>query len=176
MISIRCATTILIYAQCVDFSSAFSLSLRHAGLSQNKAGPRLGCSGPFVNQLVRGKAKPPLDRLTHWADVLSLSGAERERFIILGHLAHATPLVRALVAEQERRLAAAGVRETIHLDALTNEKQHEQDDLDLATQSLRAALEVEDGKTSEPNTPGAPGHSDRAKKTRKRAVPHHALP
>ena len=82
----------------MDFPEAFRRSLAACGLSQNKAGPLLGCSGPFVNHLCRGKAKPPLDRVPGWADILGLVGDDRAAFIEAARLAHTPPEIRAAVA------------------------------------------------------------------------------
>lgn len=158
----------------LDFSDELRRHLQRLGISQNRAGPLLGCAGPFVNQLIRRVRTPPIDSLERWADALGLEGADRTRFIIAGHLAHASPLIRSLVAEQGRLLMAAGVKETIHIDGLTNKNSKVQDELDDAAQSLIAALERDaDG---EQNKPGTQGDTGRTKAPRIGAGRDHALP
>lgn len=88
-------------------------ALSAKGVSQNEAGPLLGISGPFVNQMINRTRRPSLDQVTRWARILGIEGDDRDRFIEAAHLAHATSLVRSLVThlrelaiDQERRLAA----------------------------------------------------------------------
>lgn len=38
--------------------------------------------------VVRGVRRPPLDQLLRWAEVLALTEAERDRFLIAGIAAH----------------------------------------------------------------------------------------
>lgn len=51
----------------------------------------------YLSKVLRGRKPPPLDRIEAWAEALALTGAERETFIEDAHLAHATPVVQALV-------------------------------------------------------------------------------
>lgn len=89
----------------VGFTELFAALLSRAGISQNSAGPMLGCSGPFVNQIVKGKRKPPLDQISSWARTLGLveGTAEWDEFHLEAQLAHSPealrPFVRNLVSE-----------------------------------------------------------------------------
>ncbi len=68
-------------------------------LSQNKAGPLLGCAGPFVNQIIRGKRTPPLDRIDAWATALELDDATRASFRRLAAISHLPREVQAEFTE-----------------------------------------------------------------------------
>ncbi len=48
----------------------------------------------MVDLVARGGRLPPLDRLNDWAEVLTLGGKDRDRFVFLGHVAHSTDFVR----------------------------------------------------------------------------------
>lgn len=71
----------------------------------------LGVTGPFVNQIIKRSRLPPLDLLEKWADVLSLTGSERARFLELGWLSHAPAEVRKMV--DGLRSDLAGLRQDI---------------------------------------------------------------
>lgn len=110
MKTLRGAITKLLRVDIVDFSDAFSAAIAGAGFSQNRAGPALGCTGPFVNQVIRRKAKPPLDQIERWADALHLEGDARAEFIRLAYLAHAPEQVRQLVEAQAEMIAKLTAR------------------------------------------------------------------
>lgn len=42
----------------------------------------------YLSKIVNGKVTPKMDRVVKWADALSLTGAERQRFIDLAAIAH----------------------------------------------------------------------------------------
>lgn len=54
-----------------------------------------------VQRIMAGKRRPPLDALPTWADVLGLTGKDRDRFILAGQLTHCPEAVRAYVAKLE---------------------------------------------------------------------------
>jgi hypothetical protein len=45
--------------------------------------------------------RPPLDRLSTWADAVGLRGDERQAFILLGNLYHASPMVQERIRDLE---------------------------------------------------------------------------
>ncbi len=97
----------------MDFAEFFSEKLAQMPLSQAAFGRAVEMTGPFINMICRRKALPPLDRIDRWADVLQLTGAERDQFIRLAGVAHIPdPKVRARVVGQsyERRLEAFAAR------------------------------------------------------------------
>lgn len=69
-------------------------------MSQAALGRAVGMPGPHVNMVCRGKATPPMDKITDMAIALGIrdKSPEAQQFLEAGHLSHATPYVRALVA------------------------------------------------------------------------------
>ena len=62
--------------------------LEALGLSQNRFAQLLGTGSSTVNQVIHGKATPPLDRLAAWAEKLQIPEEKREYFDDLAALAH----------------------------------------------------------------------------------------
>lgn len=66
------------------FGDLLDRLLKRSGLTGRGFDRLIGSGNGFVNQVIRGEAPPPRERLDAWADALSLSGAERAGFIALG--------------------------------------------------------------------------------------------
>jgi transcriptional regulator with XRE-family HTH domain len=62
--------------------------LAQRGLSGLRFAKLVYTGSSTISQVASGKRTPPLSRIEAWADVLSLRGAARARFIELAHLAH----------------------------------------------------------------------------------------
>lgn len=100
----------------VYFSDVFYKALEKAGFSQAKFANEVGTVGPFINQILKKRAKPPLDRIDAWADRLHLTGPERAEFLLLARLEHTPTELHDLLrtrAEADRILDAND-----HADAL----------------------------------------------------------
>ena len=75
--------------------------MRARGLSMTEVARRLDVHLTFVDKLIRGKCRPPLDRMEALATALELTGEARERFIDAGMVARLGPVA---VAWMERRV------------------------------------------------------------------------
>jgi transcriptional regulator with XRE-family HTH domain len=58
------------------------------GLHQAEFCRRVGKPAGWVQQIREGKKTPPLGEMTTWANVLELTGVERQRFFDLAAIAH----------------------------------------------------------------------------------------
>lgn len=57
----------------------------------------VGTSRSVITDVVKGRLRPPVDRLKVWADKLDLSGEKKEAFLLAGWLTHSpTELVSYL--------------------------------------------------------------------------------
>ena len=65
---------------------------------------KYGGNHSTIANVISGRCSPPPALLEGWSKLFD-TPAERARFIRLGHLAHATPEVLAIVAELEARVA-----------------------------------------------------------------------
>jgi transcriptional regulator with XRE-family HTH domain len=99
----------------MDFADTLAHLIKGQEWSQNEAGPKLGVTGPFINQIIQGKRRPPLDQLDKWASIFGLSADEKRIFKMkagLEHIKDAT--VRKIVTDEMESLslevAALGVR------------------------------------------------------------------
>lgn len=82
-----------------DFGSYLDGLLKARDLS-GRAFDRIVSTGQgFVNQVIRGEAPPPMDRLDAWAEALVLSDEERAEFFTL--------------AKQAKALAKADIRDEV---------------------------------------------------------------
>jgi transcriptional regulator with XRE-family HTH domain len=59
---------------------------------------------PNISEIRRGARRAPRASIEKWADVLSLKGEERERFLDLAALTHAPERIQQLVLDAERAL------------------------------------------------------------------------
>lgn len=78
-------------------------------LSQERAARLLGMNQSTLCGYLRGRNKPPMDRLPRWADLLRLRGSERDQFIWLAYEYH-TPVPvweRLILLESELEHARA---------------------------------------------------------------------
>lgn len=57
---------------------------------------------PAISEIRRGVRNPPLSNIGHWADVLGLTGKERENFLDLAHLMQTPERIRKLIRDAER--------------------------------------------------------------------------
>ncbi len=77
------------------------------GLHQAEFCRRVGKPAGCVQQIREGKKTPPLGEMTTWANVLDLTGIDRQRFFDLAAVAHlpeeAQPRFLSLVDEAARR-------------------------------------------------------------------------
>lgn len=100
----------------LDFYDVFISSLKNSGLSNTAFAAKAGASKQHVNDMLKKRRTPPLDRLEAWADALSLTGEERAAFIRLAYLAHAPEQVRRLVEQLEADLAQAREQHALLLE------------------------------------------------------------
>ncbi|HYE06501.1 MAG TPA: helix-turn-helix transcriptional regulator [Planctomycetota bacterium] len=77
------------------------------GLHQAEFCRRVGKPAGWVQQIREGKKTPPLGEMATWANVLDLTGVDRQRFFDLAAVAHlpeeAQPRFLTLVDEAARR-------------------------------------------------------------------------
>lgn len=92
------------------FGTVLAAAINEAGLSANRFAQLVGFGQPNLVKVLKGNRKPPLDLVDGWAEALHLRADERTQFIELAHLAHATPVVQALVNRLRAELAARPVR------------------------------------------------------------------
>jgi transcriptional regulator with XRE-family HTH domain len=85
-----------------------SEQLQRLGISQARLAALAGCSSSFVNQVMKGKTTLPINRITSWADALSLTGAARSSFLVEALLAHSPPLIAAGWRSMAAALRCAG--------------------------------------------------------------------
>ncbi len=88
-----------------DFGAHLQELLAQRGLSGLRFARLVGTGSSTISQVSSGKRTPPLTRIEAWADVLSLRGAARARFIELAHLAHCPERIRRDYLRQQEQLA-----------------------------------------------------------------------
>jgi hypothetical protein len=88
-----------------DFGDFLERRWREMGISQTEFAESVGELQSRISQIRRydetGKT-PPLEKMALWAEKLALSGEERDHFLHLAHLAHATDYLRQTIARLER--------------------------------------------------------------------------
>ena len=57
-------------------------------LSERAASGLLGCSGPWINLIVHGRATFPPDRIASWCDTLQLNAVDADDFAFYAYLTH----------------------------------------------------------------------------------------
>ncbi len=72
----------------LDFGGYLAECLNAGKISQNHFAGLMGTSSGFVNMLISGQRRPPLEWLERWAEVLKLTGVRRQRFFDLAEIAH----------------------------------------------------------------------------------------
>lgn len=89
-----------------SFQAYLASLIKAADLNQYSFADELGVSVPFVNSVVKGKRRVPVDRLDDWATALKLSGEARQEFRERALLDKSVPevgdLVKDLHAEIDR--------------------------------------------------------------------------
>jgi len=103
-----------------DFGKVLYASISNVGMSANEFARRVQMSSGFISGVYSGLKKPPIDRLDRWVKVLKLVGVEREAFVLLAHLEHATPLLRQLFY-QYRDLALRAKEKGVEVKSLNLE-------------------------------------------------------
>lgn len=90
----------------MDFADHLRDLLADRKFSLREFSRRTDRSVGFIHNVLHRKNGPPSD-LAPWAEVLELHGSERDAFLLAGALARSPALVRAHVAELEKRLVRA---------------------------------------------------------------------
>lgn len=103
---------LLRYVVPETFGTHLAERLAALSLSQNKFGQSVGHSSGFINMVISGERTPPLDKVAMWAEVLKITGKDREEFTRHAYLAHCPDEIRddyfrlrARVDKLERRVA-----------------------------------------------------------------------
>lgn len=66
------------------FGQLLAGALDERGLTLRAFAAQAGVSWTFAHKVVQGQRAPTLERLESWADLLNLTGVEREQFIEMG--------------------------------------------------------------------------------------------
>jgi transcriptional regulator with XRE-family HTH domain len=97
------------------FGTYLTTILAEKGWSLREFARQSGAHQAALSLMNNGKRPVPLARVEAWADLLELTGRNRERFIDLAELSHAPERLRNLVLAVEK---AAGKSLREHLKAL----------------------------------------------------------
>lgn len=82
------------------FSALFLASLEQAGLGRTAFARLAGCTPSLVTEVIKGVRKPPLDRISRWAELLHPADEEaRLTFVRNAALTHAPQIVQEWIAE-----------------------------------------------------------------------------
>jgi transcriptional regulator with XRE-family HTH domain len=71
--------------------------IERSGLDQQRFAKKAGVSAAYVSMVITGKRKPNWKHGDRWADLLDLSGLERERFLDAMQFAATPPRIQRLV-------------------------------------------------------------------------------
>lgn len=104
----------------MDFGGFLAERIERAHLTRIAFAKAIGSSSGFMTDVIKGRRTPPLDRLDTWADVLGVTGAERQQFLLLAGLAHIPDqAVRDMVANQLTHLQAEVDHQSVQIAMLT---------------------------------------------------------
>ncbi len=70
------------------FGDLFWFWIQKRGLKQSEFAKKAGKSAGVIQYIRQGKRSPPTNKFQDWADILSLTGEDRERFILMATMAH----------------------------------------------------------------------------------------
>jgi len=75
--------------------------IARSGSSVSEFAAKAGIHQPHLSAIRHGQRPAPLKHLGDWADLLELSGEERERFMDLGAMTHCPERIQEMVREIE---------------------------------------------------------------------------
>lgn len=90
----------------MPFGDTLCDAIKAAGMTQLAFAQAVLSSSGNITDVIKGRRLPPLKHLEKWADVLGLSGANRDEFISAGQLEHTPELIRNQIISQNKENAS----------------------------------------------------------------------